>query len=77
MELLGGDDARTGTHHQARRCNGLRISGGTGLADILIEQILKHCPVALKRNGVDVCEVVGNDRHASLLRSQTCFCYPN
>ena len=61
MELLGGDNARTGTHHEARRRNRLRVGGGTGLANILVEQILKHRPVTLKRNGVDVGEVVTLD----------------
>ena len=42
--------------------------GAAGLAHVLVQQVLEDRAVALEAGGVDVGEVVRNDRHARLLR---------
>jgi len=71
--LGGGDHAHAGTQLQAgwqlRLCRG----GAAGLAHLLVQQVFKTGTVLLEAGGVGVGEVVGNHRHAHLLRIQSGF----
>ena len=77
VNFFGCDDASTGTQHQA--CWGLCRSRclTTGLPHVLIQQIFEHGAVALEARGVDVGQVVLDNRQARLLRVQTGFRYPH
>ena len=70
MNLFRGHHAHSGSHHQAR--GRLSIRRGANLAtwntDLLVQQILERRAVALETGGIDVGEIVGNRRHAHLLR---------
>ncbi|KAG1394532.1 hypothetical protein G6F59_014166 [Rhizopus arrhizus] len=58
---------------QACRQLRLRRRGTAGLAHLLVQQVLEAGTVLLGAGGVGVGEVVGNHRHAHLLRIQSGF----
>ena len=76
LQLFCRYDSSTGTEQQAGRCR--RVGGGlsTALPDALVQKILEGRTVALETCRINVGQVVGDDRHARLLRIETCLCYP-
>jgi len=68
MNLLGGENPRTGTHHEARWCQGVGTRLAARLSHVLIKQIFEVGAIALKPGGINVGQVVGNHAHALLLR---------
>jgi len=52
------------------------IQHGPGRSLILVEEILKHYPVALEAVGINVGDVVGNGAHLGIFRRQAGFTDP-
>jgi hypothetical protein len=63
----GGGHARTQAHLQARGQQVLAGAGGSGLAQVLVHQVLEHHAAALEPVGSDVGEVVRNGVQLGLL----------
>jgi hypothetical protein len=68
--FLGRQNTHTCTQHHARWRLGVRTGLTASLPNVLVQHVLEYRTITLEAGGVDVGQVVGNDRHARLLRIQ-------
>jgi len=75
--FFGRNDAHAGAQHQTSRrlCVGAHLS--SGLTQVLVQHVFERSTVAFESGGVDVGQVVGDDRHPRLLRVQAGFGNPH
>ncbi len=71
--LERGHHAYAGTQLQAGRQLRLRGGRAAGRTHLLVQQVFERGTVALEAGGIGIGQVVGNDRHARLLRIQSGF----
>ena len=74
--FLGADNAHAATELQPGRHDVVLVEHRARRFLGLVEQILKHHPVALEAGGINVGDVVGNRTHLSILRRQAGFTDP-
>ena len=76
VQFLGGHGTHTGAQIEPGGKFGILRGAGADLAYVLVDQILERGAIALEAGGVDIGQIIGNDRHARLLRIQSGLCDP-